>query len=109
MEGIEGVRAFDPVERNVFVGVGAWFEEISYNTGTQGTHEEFNIKAASASFWIVLHKDKSGDAVGGLGFGGGGKGRGRGLNKGPCHTLPCGEDGVKVRDGLGFSEIPCHG
>ena len=76
MEGVEGVGASDPVERKVFVGVGTWFKEISYNTGAKGAHKDLNIKAAPTSFWIILYKDESGDVMGGPGFRGSSKGGG---------------------------------
>ena len=63
VKGKERVGTAYPVEGEVLVGVGAGFKEAPHNTSTQGTDKELNIKAASATLSIVLHKDSPGNMM----------------------------------------------
>jgi hypothetical protein len=41
------------------------FKESAHGTCTQGTHKEFHINAATATFSIILYEHGAGDVMGG--------------------------------------------
>ena len=73
VKGIKGIGAANPEESKVLIWVGVRFDEAADDTSAEGAYKELDIKAASATFWIVLHKDNSGDVMSSLGVGGRGK------------------------------------